>query len=144
MLVYERTLPASPELVFACMTEPRHLAEFWGPTGTSTPLDGIVVELRVGGRFETLMVSDRDATTHRMRAIFSEVDPPQRVAWTEIDSGTTTTVTFVPDGETSTRMRIVQRHVPPEWREPDARRGFASSLDKFEQYLGTIPHQEDQ
>ena len=53
-----RIYRAPRELVFACMTEPEHLTHFWGPTGTSTPLEGIVVELRPGGAFETTMVND--------------------------------------------------------------------------------------
>ena len=52
-LVYRRVFRAPRELVWRCLTEPAELAQFWGPRGMTTPLDGIVVELRAGGRFET-------------------------------------------------------------------------------------------
>ena len=39
------------------MTEPEHLAHFWGPTGTHTPAAGITAHVRPGGAFETVMSS---------------------------------------------------------------------------------------
>jgi uncharacterized protein YndB with AHSA1/START domain len=50
--------PAPRDLVFECLTTPDHLTHFWGPTGTHTPVENIVVDLRPGGAFETTMVSD--------------------------------------------------------------------------------------
>ena len=35
-LTYRRVHQAPPELLFDCMTQPEHLAHFWGPTGTAT------------------------------------------------------------------------------------------------------------
>ena len=81
-LVYTRVLSGPRPFVFACLTEARHLAAFWGPAGTTTPTDGIVVEPRPGGRFETLIVNDADGSTHHMRAVFDEVDPPHTLSWT--------------------------------------------------------------
>ena len=46
---YRRVHRASRELLFECLTQPEHLTHFWGPAGTSTPVDGITVELRPGG-----------------------------------------------------------------------------------------------
>src|SRR5206468_7736993 len=71
-LVYRRVFRAPRELVWRCLTEPGELAQFWGPRGMITPLDGIVVELHAGGRFETLMIGD--VGSHRMVATFTEVD----------------------------------------------------------------------
>ena len=75
-LVYRRVFRAPRELVWRCLTEPAELTQFWGPRGTTTPLDGIVVELHAGGRFETLMVGDHGS--HRMVATFTEVVIHQR------------------------------------------------------------------
>lgn len=136
-LVYTRVLSAPRSVVFACMTEPRHLAAFWGPAGTTTPLDGIVVELQPGGRFETLMVNDQDSGTHHMRAVFDQVDPPVTLAWTDTDIGMSTTVTFADADAGHTEVRIHQRHVPEALRGPDAQAGFLTSLDRFEYYLHT-------
>jgi Activator of Hsp90 ATPase homolog 1-like protein len=55
------TIPRA--LLFDCMTRPEHLTHFWGPDGTTTPIDGITVEPQPGGRFETVMVNDADGRT---------------------------------------------------------------------------------
>jgi uncharacterized protein YndB with AHSA1/START domain len=69
-VVYRRVFRAPRELVWRCLTEPEELAHFWGPSGMTTPIDGIVVELRAGGRFETLMLGEHGS--HRMVATFTE------------------------------------------------------------------------
>jgi uncharacterized protein YndB with AHSA1/START domain len=137
-LVYVRVVSAPKPLAFECMTDPRHLAAFWGPAGTRTPLDGIVVELHPGGRFETLMVNEQDGRDYRMRAVFDEVIPPDLLSWTDTDLNMSTTVTFTETGSGCTEVRIHQRRVPAALREPDAQAGFLTSLDRFENYLRTI------
>ena len=69
--------PAPRDLVFACMTMPSHLTQFWGPTGTHTPVENIVVDLRPGGAFETTMVNDHSGETYTMRAVYLAVEPPR-------------------------------------------------------------------
>ena len=135
-LVHRRALQAPRELVWRCLTEPAELAQFWGPRGMTTPLDGIVVELRVGGRFETLMLGG--ASSHRMVARFTEVIPPERLAWVEPATGvhTTSTLSDLPDG--GTEVVIHQRHVPEAMRAPEARAGFLTSLDKLEEHLARL------
>jgi uncharacterized protein YndB with AHSA1/START domain len=132
-LVYTRVFEAPRELVFRCMTDPRELTYFWGPTGTTTPLDGITVELRVGGTFETTMVSEGGSYT--MRARYEEVDAPSRLSWTDASSGVRTVTTFVALADDRTEVRIEQHHVPEPFRSPEAQAGFLSSLDRFEARL---------
>jgi uncharacterized protein YndB with AHSA1/START domain len=132
-LVHRRVLRAPRELVWRCLTEPAELAQFWGPRGTSTPLDGIVVELRAGGRFETLMVGGHGS--HRMVATFTEVVPPGRLSWVEPASGVHTTGTLTDLGDGRTELVIHQRHVPAAMCSPEARAGFLSSLDRLEEHL---------
>ena len=135
-LIYRRVFRAPRELVWRCLTEPAELAQFWGPRGMTTPLDGIVVELHAGGRFETLMVGDHGS--HRTVATFTEVLPPERLAWVEPASGmhTTSTLTALSDG--STEVVIHQRNVPEPMRSPEARAGFLTSLDELEEPLARL------
>jgi uncharacterized protein YndB with AHSA1/START domain len=132
-LVYRRVFRAPRDLVWRCLTEPAELAEFWGPTGMTTPVDGIVVELHPGGRFETLMVGGHGS--HRMVATFTEVVPPERLAWVDPASGMHTISTLDDLGDDGTAVVIRQRHVPEAMRTPEARAGFGTSLDKLEQHL---------
>lgn len=62
---FTRVFDAPRELVFACMTRPEHLTHFWGPRGTSAPLDRMHVDLRPTGRFETIPVVRVQCRTSR-------------------------------------------------------------------------------
>ncbi len=130
---YRRGFRAPRELVWRCLTEPTELAQFWGPSGMTTPLDGIVVELRPGGRFETLMLGEHGR--HHMIATFTEVVAPVRLAWVESATGVHTTTTLEDLGDGTTAVVIEQRHVPEPMRTPQARAGFLTSLDKLEAHL---------
>lgn len=135
-LRYRRVFRAPRELVWRCLTEPAELAQFWGPRGMSTPVDGIVVELHEGGRFETLMTGEHGS--HRMVATFTEVVPPERLAWVEPASGMHTTSTLADLGAAGTEVVIHQRHVPEPMRAAEARAGFQTSLDKLEEHLARL------
>ncbi|MDQ6875820.1 MAG: SRPBCC domain-containing protein [Actinomycetota bacterium] len=135
-LVCRRVFRAPRQLVWRCLTEPAELACFWGPSGMATPIEGIVVELHPGGRFETLMVGEQGS--HRMVATFAEVVPPERLAWVESATGMHTTSTLVDLGDGGTEVVIHQRNVPDAMRLPAARAGFLTSLDKLEEHLAHL------
>jgi len=136
-LSYTRVFDAPRELVFRCMLEPEHLTHFWGPAGTSTPLDGITVDPRPGGVFETVMINDADGGSYTMRAVYAEIVPPERIVWAEPGTGMITTSTFTDLGGTRTEVRIHQANVPGAFRPEDQAR-FATSLDRFAAYLKTL------
>jgi len=140
-LVYTRIFEAPRELVFRCLIEPEHLTRFWGPAGVSTPLETIRVDPRPGGVFETVMVNDADGSRYPTRAVFVEIEEPARLVWTEPDSGMTTTSTLRDLGGTRTEVRIHQARVPEPYRSPEARAGFATSLDRFAAYLAALSAQ---
>jgi uncharacterized protein YndB with AHSA1/START domain len=137
-LRFTRTLEAPRELVFRCMTDPAHLAQFWGPQGVSAPLETITVEARPGGRFETVMVNDTDGSRYQTSAIYDIVDEPATLAWTETATGMKVTIRFDAVGERRTRVDIHQVAVPDAGMEAQARAGFLTALDRFERHLGRL------
>lgn len=137
-LTYRRIHTASAELLFDCMTTPEHLTHFWGPTGTTTPRDRIVVDLRPGGAFETTMVNDTDGSEHTMRAVYVEVSRPDRLVWREPESGMTTTITYVDLGDGRTEVVTHQTNVPEPFLSPEAQAGFATSLDRCDAYIASL------
>jgi uncharacterized protein YndB with AHSA1/START domain len=134
---YRRTHRASPELLFDCMTRPEHLAHFWGPDGTATPLDGITVELRPGGRFETVMVNVADGSRYTMHAVFLAVERPSKLVWREADveGGMITTITFTDLEDGQTEVVTHQSNVPPGFAGAEGRSGFETSLRRFDDYI---------
>jgi len=139
-VVITRTYDAPRELVFACLTTPEHLTHFWGPPGVSTPLERIVLDLRPGGRFETVMVNDATGEEYASGGVYIEIDPPAKLVWGETGAadGMTTTTTFTDLGDGRTEVVIHQQHVPAMYRSPEALAGFNASLDRFVEYLTTI------
>ena len=142
-LTYRRVHAAPPELLFDCMTKPEHLTHFWGPVGTTTPLEKITVDLRPGGVFETVMISDDGGGEYTMRAVYVQVDRPGRLVWTEpgVEGGMTTTITFTDLGDGRSQVVTHQTNVPAEFRSPEAQAGFRTSLDRYDAYLATLASQ---
>jgi uncharacterized protein YndB with AHSA1/START domain len=138
-LTYRRVHQASPEILFDCMTTPEHLTHFWGPVGMTTPLDGIVVDLRPGGAFETTMVN-ADGSTYTMRAVYVEIRRPDRLEWIEagVEGGMRTTVTFVDLKDGRTEVITHQTNVPEAYQSAEARAGFSTSLDRFDAYVAGL------
>ena len=139
-LTITRIFEARPEVVFECMTTPSHLTHFWGPIGVSTPLEGIMVEPRPGGRFETLMVNDETGEEYPMRGVFVEFDPPRTFSFTEADveGGMTTSIVFNDLGDGRTETVTHQTNVPPMLMSPEARAGLETSFVKMDVYLATL------
>jgi uncharacterized protein YndB with AHSA1/START domain len=55
-VVVTRVFDAPRDLVFRAWTDPDHVAKWFGPQGFDIPSDSVVIDLRVGGRFELRMV----------------------------------------------------------------------------------------
>ena len=139
-VIITRTYDAPRALVFECMVTPEHLTHFWGPTGVSTPLEKITIDLRPGGVFETVMVNDSDGAEYPTRSVYVEIDEPSKLVWSEpdVEGGMTTSVTFVDLGDNRTEVTIHQINVPEMYRGPEAQAGFKTSLDKFAAYLTSL------
>ena len=137
-LSFTRVFEAPRDLVFRCLTEPQHLTHFWGPTGTSAPVERIRVDPRPGGVFETVMVNDADGSEYPTRATYVEVVEPERLVWAEADSGMTVTATFTDLGGGRTEVQIHQTNVPGPFLRPEARAGFLTSLDRFAAHLAQL------
>jgi uncharacterized protein YndB with AHSA1/START domain len=133
-----RVFAAPRELVWETLTTPAHLAQFWGPTGTTTPLEGIVVELRPGGRFETVMVDHESGEEHHMVAVYGEIDPPSKLVFTEQNMGLVNTTTLVDRGDGTTEVTIHQANLPAGMLNDEVLAGFCSSLERNEAYLATL------
>lgn len=146
-LRFNRVFEAPRDLVFACMIDPDHLTQFWGPAGTSAPREHITVDARPGGVFSTVMVNDRDGSQYPTHAIYDEVRPPELLSWTETGSGMKVITQFVVLGVDRTEVRIHQRYVPEAFMAPEAHAGFLTSLDRFAVHLGrlaALPFERDQ
>ena len=137
-VVITRVFNAPRDLIFKCVTDPEHLTKFWGPVGMQAPIEKIKVDLRLGGVFETVMVNEDTGEEYPSRGVYTEIDPPEKLTWTEPDVGMTTTTTLTDLGDGRTEMRIHQTNVPEQFATEESQAGFNSSLDRFEAHLADI------
>jgi uncharacterized protein YndB with AHSA1/START domain len=139
-VTYTRIYEAPRDLVFRCMIAPSHLTHFWGPVGTSTPIENITVDPRPGGVFETVMVNDSDGVEYPMRAVFVEVTEPEKLVWTEpdVEGGMTSSLTFTDLGNGTTEVVAHQTNVPEMYLAPETQAGMQSSFDRFAAYVVTL------
>lgn len=137
-LTYTRIFDAPRDLVFRCMIEPERLTHFWGPIGVTTPLEEIKVDARPGGIFEAVIVNDSDGSRYEMRALYVEIAEPEKLAWTDPDTGFTTTLTFSDLDDSRTEVKIHQTNVPEAYRSPEAQAGAKTAFDRLATYLMTL------
>jgi uncharacterized protein YndB with AHSA1/START domain len=78
VIVIRRTLDAPRPLVFQMFTEPRHLAQFWGPKVTHVSV--CKVDARVGGAFQVDMRGE-DGTLYSCTGTYREIVPPEKIVY---------------------------------------------------------------
>jgi uncharacterized protein YndB with AHSA1/START domain len=84
-LTMTREFDAPRELVFDAFTDPDQLAAWFGPVGVDSPRDRIVVEPRVGGAWQLVMVWEEDGVAKEgpIDAVISVYDPPSLLVATQ-------------------------------------------------------------
>jgi uncharacterized protein YndB with AHSA1/START domain len=73
-----RRISASPEIVFRAWIDAKHLAEWWGPKGFTTPV--CEVDARVGGAIRIDMRAP-NGVVYPMTGRFVEIDRPHRLVF---------------------------------------------------------------
>jgi uncharacterized protein YndB with AHSA1/START domain len=75
----ERVFDGPRELVFATMTDPKFIPEWWGPRGTTATVDQM--DVRAGGSWR-FVIDNGDGTETAFRGTYREVTPPERMVQT--------------------------------------------------------------
>lgn len=75
----ERVFDAPRDRVFALMTDPALIPEWWGPRSSPAVVDEM--DVRVGGRWRFVM-KDADGTESGFRGTYREVTSPERIVQT--------------------------------------------------------------
>jgi uncharacterized protein YndB with AHSA1/START domain len=63
--------------VFEAWTDPDQVAQWFGPDGFDTARESVVIDLRVGGRYELVMVRKDTGAQFPVRYEIVELDPPR-------------------------------------------------------------------
>ena len=109
-LTITRVFAAPRALVFKAWTDPKHLAQWWGPHGFSAPV--CEFDAQVGGALRIHMRGP-DGTIYPMHGVIRELVAPDRLVFSSVATDTAgkplleqlTTVTFVEqNGKTTMTM----------------------------------------
>ena len=124
-----RVYDAPPQLVWNAWTEPAQLAAWWGKRGWTARLDTIEMDVRPGGTFRVTTVNDADGSEMTNDGIYSEVDPPERLAFGDA----VVTFTDLGDGRTEMSFRTtIEADVALAER---AAGGLKSAFERLEEHL---------
>ena len=128
-LTFTRVLKAPRALIWECWTTPAHLEHFFMPAPHR--LESCEVDLRVGGRFNTVMNVDGNSIPNE--GVFLEVVPQRRLVFTDTysegwkpapDPFMTAILDLADDGEGGTVYTATARHRAPDAREMHEKMGF--------------------
>jgi uncharacterized protein YndB with AHSA1/START domain len=72
-----RIFDAPRAQVFEAWTDPDQVAQWYGPEGFDTPRENVAIDLRVGGRYELVMVQRETGAQFPVRYEIVELDPPR-------------------------------------------------------------------
>ncbi len=114
VLVITRVFDAPRDLVFKAWTDPKHVAQWWGPNGFTNPV--CELDVRPGGAIRIDMRGP-DGVVYPMQGVFYEIVEPERLVFTssalEDEKGNPqlvvrTTVTFAEhNGKTKLTLQAV-------------------------------------
>ena len=138
-LLLEREFNAARDLVFEVWSEPKHLANWWGPNGFSMPF--CEVDFRVGGKYRICMRSP-EGEDHWLRGEYKVIDRPERLVFTwlrENPDGSIWCETLVEisfEGhEDTTRFRMHQTGFSTAAHRDEHRGGWSECLNRLANYV---------
>lgn len=131
-----RVFEAPREQVFRAWTDPGEVAGWYGPTHMEAPRERIVIDLRVGGRWELTMVRrDGGGEFSIGYEIVELVEPELLVLKSDpmpemgMDEGTVLRIELHDHGE-KTRLTLSDGPLPPPARD-GAEAGWGAALEKL-------------
>ena len=145
IIVVTRVFDARRELVWTAWTDPKHLAQWWGPNGFRTTTSAY--DLRPGGDWRFVMHGP-DGRDYQNRITFDEIVKPERLVYhhgggDEVEPVKfRTTVTFEElDGKTTLTMRAEFSSAAERERvirEYGADKGAVQTLSRLGEYLDRL------
>ncbi len=142
-LVLTRTFDAPRELVFKAWTDPKHVAQWWGPSGFTNPV--CELDARSGGAIRIHMRAP-DGTVYPMTGVYQELVAPERLVFTSsaLDVAgqplfeVLTTVTFAEEGGKTTqtlRARVTKKTEGADTYLDGMEAGWTQSLERLASHL---------
>jgi uncharacterized protein YndB with AHSA1/START domain len=139
-----RLFNAPRDLVFQAMTKPEHVRQWWGRLGEDYSVPVCEIDLRPGGSWR--FINRHPSGEAAFYGEYREIDPPNRVVFTEIfeqfpDSVSVVTAELSEEGG-KTRLTATVRYPSPEVRDmvmaSGMARGAGISYDRLEDLVAEL------
>jgi uncharacterized protein YndB with AHSA1/START domain len=149
VIVMRRTFDAPREMVWAALTDPKHVVQWYGGRGFENPV--CEMDVRPGGRWRHVMRTP-DGVEHELHFVFVEVVRPEKLVWrTAADrkrrkAGYTDNIMTVTleDAGNKTKWTLVTRFTSIADRDVAIRTGFtgflAEGAEKLNNLVKTLRH----
>ncbi|MBW4619006.1 MAG: SRPBCC domain-containing protein [Cyanosarcina radialis HA8281-LM2] len=151
-IVITRIFNAPRNLVFEVWTDPKHIAQWWGPEGFTTRVEEM--DFRPGGKSRYVMI-DSNGTEYPSKGVFREIVPPERIVTSDefdegfeevfkgdLPSGAIELTASFEDLGDKTRLTLQILHSTAEDRrkheEMGVIDGWNSSFDCLDEYLAKL------
>ena len=137
---------ATPDQIWHAYTTPEMFHQFFAPDGLHIPLESVVMELQVGGRFEFDMVFDETGQVNPNKGVILELSRPNTMVFCEpefMGYELKSTQSFTAQGA-GTLIAVTQEGVPEEIvGNPEVIEAFRSCYRKLGRLLGVPTENRD-
>ena len=135
----ERRIKAAPTRVYAALTEPSQMMQWWGPD--AGPTLRAEADVRPGGRF-SIVFRLLNGEEHNPTGVYREVVPGKKLVFTWEWPGMPereSLVTFLLEPiEGGTRLTLIHEGLPDEEVRKSHEAGWSGLLDKLLVFLGDV------
>ncbi len=142
-VIITRIFDAPRELVFKMWTDPKHVAQWWGPKGFTNPV--CEMDARPGGALRIVMRGP-DGAEYPMTGVFREITAPERLVFTTVAVDKEghplleglTTVTFARHGgktKLTLKTRAVGLVAQAARMLEGMEAGWTQSIDRLEEHV---------
>ena len=132
-----RKIKASPAKVWAAITRPEQMLQWWGPD--AGPTLKVEADVRPGGRF-SVVFRLLNGQEHNPTGFYREVIPERKLVFTWDLPGALepeSLVTFLLKPlDTGTELTLIHAHLPDEEARASHEQGWNGLLDKLPVFLG--------
>lgn len=139
-LTLVRRIKAPPAKVWAAITQPDLMMQWWGPD--AGPTLSVVADVRPGGRF-SVVFRLMNGEEHNPTGVYQEVTPEKALVFTWDLPGSAepkSLVTFrLEPVDGGTELTLTHEHLPDEDTRASHARGWNGLLDELSVFLGVAP-----
>jgi uncharacterized protein YndB with AHSA1/START domain len=135
-----RVLEAPRELVFKMWTDPRHVAQWWGPNGFTSTIHEM--DVRPGGVWRFVMHAP-DGVDYKNKIVYNEIAKPDRLVYSHVSGPRfDVTATFAGQGDKTTlTVRMLFESAAQRdnaVRTFGAIEGLSQTLGRLEEHLAKL------